>query len=742
MTTSQQETAEAPARRGMVVLIVLVVLAILSAVVVSQFSVVTSNSALAIRSADDAKARALAESCLTLLQTYVDRFVASSSSGGQDFDTLLNPDNNTTNINGQEFLPPAGTGEPRVFLPKGLTGSDDFMQRHAWRLVPRAVGSERGACLLRFDDNSDETLPASALPTGIGDDADEGAGATTENVYKDRDRAIYMTAIGLFPFLPATTADDAYGAAHARVTLRRLYGNSATGVPTIHAGNDISGIKGALCSNGVAILTAGVAQFKAAFGNDDGCGCGQIVSAETLSAPPACTGVPSCPCAPTSVSIIPPASFDTAGLQSRLATFRPPSSAPAPGDWATGAQAHFVFANQSFGPPPRTGTPAPLVNVGGNDLGTDERSCKLFFDSAGSIFVWDRDEPGCDNYTANPVERPCTADWTGAGAGTFSGTCTAAGTTKCWRRVHSGGGAWSPDKTVIPNVASPARRWEAAPGTNDYLCGNATSCSNCNGGPSGVRFTPGGSAGTGAWSFDNLTNTKVPSPSYFLVENSPSSAPTVVNSAGSNSELLKVSFVAAGDVSLDARPLLCGVGCDCSGITASFGNSDCTLTHAPTATAAAGQCSAVRAFGTCKVSAASGNSSTVVGQVRCGAVDVDDASLCLIGGVASMSTDPAAECGEPPDKSCLTPVHMCLADVVGLIGDVYSATSAVVRSPNNYTTLTGTVAAEASLCTYENMRIDGAIVVGQNVGFKDFPIISSAASVTVSALRAMVETAW
>ena len=194
--------------RGFVVLIILMVLAILSAVVVSQFSVVTNNTTIGIRSADDAKARTLAEGCLTMLQAYADADLGSPIPTGKDFDQVLNPDDSATISGNDEFLPATRTGESVVTVPKGLTGADDFVQRHRWLLIPQPVGSARGACLVRFDDNSDETLPLTSLPVGTVDDPGEGllAPSGTDIPFKDRDRAIYLSAIGIFPFLSTTPA--------------------------------------------------------------------------------------------------------------------------------------------------------------------------------------------------------------------------------------------------------------------------------------------------------------------------------------------------------------------------------------------------------------------------------------------------------------------------------------------------------------------------------------------------------
>jgi hypothetical protein len=745
-------TASTPSRsarssHGFVVLVVLVVLAILSAVVVSQFSVVTSNTVLAVRSADDAQARALAEGCLTMMQEYAEQFLGTPVPLGLDFDGLLNPD--TADIT-KAFLPPVDTvatgdlANVAVLLPKGLSGTADFLQRHRWLLVPRDSGDRRGACLVRFDDNSDDGLPGTTLPAGVVDDADEGPGAPNngrDNAFKDRDRAIYLTAIGLFPYLPATAAADAYAAAHGRVTLRRLFSTGAvTGQPAIVAGGDVAGMKGVLCSPGAGVVAATTGVFKSGkFFSKGGCGCGQMTAGTTPTAPASCLSFsplpPGCDassCAPVGVGA---STFDTGALTARLAALRPGE------DW-TLAGTDFALANVSFAPAPDPGSAATPVNIGGDDLGAGERSCKLLFDAAGSVFVWDANEPGCENVTTD-AKRPC-AEWTGPGAGSLPPSptpCTAPSETKCWRRIHSAtpSSDWKPDRSAdIPNVNG-TRRWDAAVGTAGYLCGGAGSCTSCNGAVVAASFS------SSSWSFAEPDDDRLPTPAYLIVA---STGPTDVAGPGNGpADPLRATFVTAGPLVLGGDLSLCGVGCDCSGLSASFGASTgflCAQDDADVARLAREECTALRGRETCTLGSPS-NKSILVGDVRCGTTTLDGGdNVCLVGDVAAMSAA-SPPCRSSAGDECPTDVHLCLTKLEGIVGDVFSATSAYIEGGSSSSTtsiVTGTIAAAASYCSKDNVLLNGNIVVGGNVGFKGSPIILAAGGGVAASLRAMVETAW
>jgi hypothetical protein len=674
---------------------------------------------------------------------------------GLDLDALLDDDNTPATISGREFLPPANTGEEAVLLPKGLTGDADFLQRHRWLLIPRDVGSERGACLVRFDDNSDDTLPVASLPTGNVDDPGEGtnraATDTSENPYKDRDRAIFLTAVGLFPYLTTTDAEDAFDAAHARVTLRRLSSTSTSGVPTIHAGGTIDGIKGSLCSASVGTISRATGSGKAFFPKG-GCGCGQMIAETAPVVSAACTSSlplpPACTCAAVTARAAP---FDAAALTARLNAQRPPSSA----DWAAAAQPSFLMRNENFGPAPRPGSAPSLVNVSADDLGADMRSCKLLFTNAGEVFVWDVTEPGCskvDDRTDSPVPHPCT---TWGSTGPDLATCsdglvpgTKGPTTRCWRRIHTGGGDWRPNRDIdIPGVATPSR-WTAAPGTPGYLCGAPEnpadpaalgSCSNCtaSSGTASAHFDS-----NRRWHLRDLDDREFPVPSYVLIQNELSAGTPLrdikseVSFRDANS-MPHITLVSDTGVRFVEPPRLCGVGCDCSAVTSSFGSggTSCDRSDDTVRTLAAERCSAISAFGDCAVTSGSGGAVFFVGDVRCGIVDDATPGLCYIGDVAAMSADPARAC-EGSVRECTTGSGFCQADAMGVVGDVYSAMSINVVGDSLFT---GVIASEQSFCSEGDIRLDGAIVVGTNAGFKGEPVLAGVGS---TSLRAMIETAW
>ena len=249
--------------RGFVILVVMLLLAVATAVAMSQFSVVANESVASVRVGEEVQARANAEGCLTLLTEYAEGYIGTSPPGFKfaDFDGLLDSKAGTKD----DFLPAMGVP---VFLPENVTGSDETKAMHQWAFIARGAAPNQGGCLLRIEDNSDDGFPASSVPAGT-TGADEGLGR--DNPKADRDRSIYITAIGLYPVLPTTTAEKAYARAHARVTLRRLYAtsNPVQTPPALQACDDVT-----LSANIDVCGLGGVQGDSITINGGSTCGCG------------------------------------------------------------------------------------------------------------------------------------------------------------------------------------------------------------------------------------------------------------------------------------------------------------------------------------------------------------------------------------------------------------------------------------------------------------------------------------
>jgi hypothetical protein len=367
--------------RGFVILVVMLLLAVATAVAMSQFSVVASESVASVRVGEEVQARANAEGCLTLLTEYAEGYIGTSPPGFKfaDFDGLLDSKAGSND----DFLPAVGV---RVLLPENVTGSDETKAMHQWAFVTRGAAPNQGGCLLRIEDNSDDGFPASSVPAGT-TGADEGLGR--DNPKADRDRSIYITAIGLYPVLPSTTAEKAYARAHARVTLRRLYAtsNPVQTPPALQACDDVT-----LSANIDVCGLGGVQGDSITMNGGSTCGCGNYSgNTVTPTTPPAaCTGCPSGTCSPPSRSVLSP-------------------SVPDPKDRGCSPpaipNATYYMDNKGFGNPAKND----------NNIG-DKDSCKVHIDRRGLVFVWDTtDFDANDRSASNPIAAALAAGGVPAG---------------------------------------------------------------------------------------------------------------------------------------------------------------------------------------------------------------------------------------------------------------------------------------------------------------------------------------
>lgn len=413
--------------RGFVILVVMLLLAVATAVALNQFTVVSNETVTSVRVEEEIQARATAEGCLALMQSYVVGYIGTSPPGFNqiDFDRLIDRDGVADN--GDDFLPSMGT---RVLVPKSLTSTPATEAAHQWSFLPRGVLPNQGACLMRVEDNSDDGFPASSVPTGTSGNNTVAEGGGRDVPTRDRDRAIYITVIGLYPLLPGTTGPDAYERAHSRVTLRRLFSteNPVQTPPAVQACGDV-----ALSSNTRIEGLGGVQADNISISGGTTCGCG-LYTANTVPATPptACDANPlNCSPPATSAQTPPPC----AG---------PPTCGPSSPPNSCMPSATYYMDNKGFGDPGKDDN-----NIGGFITKQPTiKSCKVYIDRNGKVFVWDTTDtyanepadfdlesaddpmaafvvPGvgvptalqtipnlprhdCTNYTKDPVELPCT----------------------------------------------------------------------------------------------------------------------------------------------------------------------------------------------------------------------------------------------------------------------------------------------------------------------------------------------
>lgn len=448
MTQLPHLTKKLKTPRGFVIIVVMLMLTVATAVALSQFTVVANQSVASVRVDEEIQARATGEACLALMQTYVENYIGTSPPGFNfvDFDLLL--DRDRVKDSTDDFLPSFGT---RTLVPRTLSPTTGATAAaHQWMFLPRpgppSAAPNQAGCLLRLEDNSDDAFPTSSLPVGTTDNttaltplpvpSPEGAtAASRDNPLRDRDRSIYITVIGLYPFLPGTAVDAAYERAHARVTLRRLFAtsNPVETPPAILACDDVS-----LAGNASVTGLGGIQGDNVAYAGSN-CGCGNVV-ANTHPVGPMGTCGASC--------VNPPAL--AAGT---------PGACTAP----TLPNATYYMDNKGFG------DAGSHVNNIGNDS-----TCKVHIDRWGRVFVWDTTDPyandpsgplgafvgvgpgqipsapvhDCQNYTGpiedavtgrRIVEMPC--DWDTVAAGGESVKCDFTNAnlrlrqTPCWKPI-------------------------------------------------------------------------------------------------------------------------------------------------------------------------------------------------------------------------------------------------------------------------------------------------------------------
>lgn len=615
-----------PGQRGFVIIVVLAAMAVISAVVASQLVSGQKAAVTGLRVSEEVRARSIAQACMEMLTAYAERTEADAGPGS-DFDRLLaGPDG----VNGP--LP----GDPDDFLPFGTTRKvsippSSSSQLHAWNLVD--IPNSGGICAVRFEDNSDDGRPPMPMPDAtVADSPGEGGGADVPNM--DRDLSVYLTVIGMYPFLPGTTDADAYAKAHTRVTLRRLIQNVNVFqplAPALWAGGGID------LQNNNDICGAGGIMANTIQMANNSCACGELV-ASTTSGP----GIP------------------TEGDTCACPSFCPPANLPGTTPTTPPVNVHWVdlslSSNQGLGAPLRANpVEDPLPEGDGIGIGEDspvadpvttydlsDTSVCAFFadlnDPSGDerIYVWDAQDadaintltltfgstvedtlgtpiPGpvnCTNQVGAAVPPPCNWNFS-----TNEIVCAAtqspcwklvarlddldtpdldvqigAGTTAGWTDGASDQGFHPRQNVAIPNVAG-LRSF--GPGTllNPRLCGastgSCTSCSSLSALDNTTAFVElhGGSGEHFHWE-EGANSAFGPSPSFWFVRQStsaPSDRDVHIKEAGSVATgALKASFVTDGSIVVETDGsdpnAICCATCACGALGSLTTLTDCDRT--------------------------------------------------------------------------------------------------------------------------------------------------------------------
>ena len=706
--------------RGFLLIIVLVVMVAVSAAVVAMNISVGSQEIAGNRAGDEAQARAIAEQCLESASGYAISLI--NQPGSFDFDFVLNP---VPGPSTDDYLPPsvmAGiAATATVHVPNNTVANDPL---HQFRYYP----VRGGACLVRFDDDSDDANPT--LPATAGAPNPAGSPAGADDPLNDRDRIILATAIGIFPVRVAAGQEEtAYRLAHTRITLRRVIATQPTagGAFAIEAGTSVT-MDGSIC---------GLGGVQADSVSGGACVCGPLDTGSLVgSQGPPCPGCLACAA--------------TGGTTPGPVGPRPNPDVRLPVNLGLMDNNGFGFSNRPPSPVP-TGSPAfatPATNLG------TKPPCKIFaraddapspagYIAAGGTdtYVWDftstnpnaylsasgwtvtaaggNTNGSCAAYTTDPVEKPC--KWDRAGS---TVTCSA-GETLCWKLVarsidtapdladldprragaqpsHDGGSAanfFAPKSSTLPNmedVAGVAPTW-------GNVCGGCTTCTAA-GTPA---ITRGGTSYTLA---AGTTTNNFPSPAVVAMDTP--AAGTITIAYGSGALNPQVSLLAQARVAINTDRLCCAE-CACP----AFGAVACAIGALGPPLVGTGI--AVKTTGACDLNSAG----PVVGEVRCANINADTGPnpACVAG--ALVATEPATgslACAIP-GSPCPGNASICFKNNAVIFGDVIARGN--VNMKNNGV-LTGSMQSESNVCWKNNGAFTGVIAAEQAVLAKNNSLVT------------------
>ncbi|MDP2345696.1 MAG: hypothetical protein Q8O67_32435 [Deltaproteobacteria bacterium] len=244
----------------------------------------------------------------------------------RDFDLLLDP---TESINCRNFSATQSVGNsPQQGshgsgLPRFTDGTIGTYEGRKYRVVP----FNTGAYLVRYDDDADDDEENGLLSPFTsnrpdGTNCEEGPAFGLNNPFRDRNRAVWISVIGIYPGIDPDRAKH-------RTSLRRFHISTASlPGPAIHVGGNIA-INGDLqfCSNVGDIAAGGSIQFG---GGNNACGQSAAgganngpLTAPTCPAPDALNPLPRCTPPGPALDNIPftqPLIFDPPGPSTTLLT--------------------------------------------------------------------------------------------------------------------------------------------------------------------------------------------------------------------------------------------------------------------------------------------------------------------------------------------------------------------------------------------------------------------------------------
>ncbi|OGQ14115.1 MAG: hypothetical protein A2138_21495 [Deltaproteobacteria bacterium RBG_16_71_12] len=697
-------------RRGFAILIILAVIATTSVVLATQLAAVDNQSTMAVRAAEELKARDVAEGCLDAADAYVEDYGRADTR--RDFDELLDNDDSVTTTT-DNFLPPAGllpSNLGTASIPPGV--NDQFHQYRVFRVAGV------GACFVRFDDNSDDSSTMVALEQFT--DAGEGTGVDLPQ--RDRDRSMVVTVVGVVP--DRTVVADLYPKAHAVASITVLRAMPPVDLESAISAGSTANLDGSICGAKGGVVADSI--------TGGACVCGAL-DAQLVSGsqpPPDCPGCTDCAAGAGSTV--------TAGARPNPNVEVPPFTG--------------FLSNESFGLPESSGN-----NIGATGV------CKLFFrdddtptpgfpGGAGSgdsqVFLWDPFDnnaqatltakfggtavgvpaDNCTNVTSDPIPAPC--NWPMAG-GVPNGVTCAAGQSGCWKLIaHLRDGADAADfdpgagpaipemangddfraRTAIPNVADTARTWA------DY-CGGCTGC----GAPS---TTVTGVNAPEAYEVDEITSANFPSPAIVAFETNAADAATNTTLFGAGRPDVamdlgvlasaRLTILANGGVEITANSKLCCPTCNCATLGAVSGAACGPETANVIALDADGF--AIRAEGNCDFG---GKAQGIVGRIDCQTIFSDNGD-CFIGDMVSHEPAPGPfDCEIGPDAAyafCTTSSGICFNNSASVRGDLYAHSNICTK---NNLSLSGTIQSESSIGWKNNGAIIGQIIAEGAVGAKN-----------------------
>ncbi len=761
--------------RGMVILIVLVMLAAVSMILAGQLGVGVHQNSVGLRAAEEVQARALADGCLSMMFKLADTWVHSPPADPpmsnadcsptvpcrKDFDLLLDP--NGTPWDGDDFLPQIAS-LPIAYIPSSeSTPAGERRAMHQWGYIAR----NGGACLVRFDDNSDDgAFSTASLPLGATTAAVEGLGIDVNN--RDRDRSIIISAIGIYPVLGGSNSTNAYERAHARVTLRKVFAPSVPQDidPAVFAGGAVSlGNNATICSPG-----GGLSGNTVSVGGGSTCMCGPVEANSTPSVPASPATCTSCAqsCYPSSsntpqnngYTIKAPAfksgMFANEGWGKPFAQYpnlgAPPRGGP---DFRSNGEA-FIRGTT---PTPYSTTytaPIPANNIG------DVNYCSISFrrdpadTTKGEVWVWDPWDvnpavtwaaygatgtftaTSCLIETSDPFPSPCTVT---ARDGLFKPTALtcAAGQSACWKPQAyiissstgwaAGGvvgsvqdGSYNPSSAVPLAFTSPfgtAKTWGGSGAAQ--LCGKAlgfspariNACANCNG------ANPSLAMHGGHWHVeDQMGNDTFPVPAFILVQDSGSPMAKFEGGVGLSGSLSPfwATWIMSGDVDVETGPdqSFCAAKMPCDAITTNARAS--TLVIAAAREAEITGAGALRDDGFVMKTPGEvdwNNNGSVYGVMAVGSVQFAN-QLGLVGGLRGYADNTAGIGGSVSGGGGCSNANIQFGNSGVVVGDVYSTRDIDF---SNTPAFKGRLVAFGNICGGNSMQIDGFLAAGGNLNF-------------------------